>query len=64
MATDIADLRFRIDNMKSLLETDMIVSQKENIEASEVARMMADALGLMNELAAAVQDLQRAAPPS
>lgn len=59
MATDIGDVRFRIRNMRDLLQNDATGRTKENAEASEVARMVEEVLGMVDELASAVQDLDQ-----
>ena len=57
MATDMDNLRFRIRNMRELLQNDVTGRTKENAETSEVARMVEEVLGMVDEIASAVQDL-------
>lgn len=57
MATDMGDLRLRIHNMRGLLQNDVTGRTKENAETSEVARMVEEVLGMVDEIAAAVQHL-------
>jgi hypothetical protein len=57
MATDMGDLRFRIRNMRELLQHDVTGGTKRNAETSEVARMVEEVLGMVDEIASTVQDL-------
>lgn len=57
MATDMGDLRIRVRNMRDLLQNDVIGRTKELAETSEVARMVEEVLGMVDEIASAVQCL-------
>lgn len=59
MTADVQKLRAQINDMHGQLQVSMNDQRKQHAEGSEMARMGADILGLLDGLAIAVQDLEQ-----